>query len=99
MTQKLRGSSAEGTAIILGGGGGAAGAGAAQALGAGGPAIGLASAAGAVGGVSLPSLFTKIALNDKLSPLLLRLMEGNKPIALPIIRALANMSGAELRKE
>ena len=79
ITKKLRGTSAEGTAIILGGLGGIAGSTAAYSMGAGNQGVGLGAALGAAGGVSLPSLFTKIALNETLSPLLLRMIgEGGK---------------------
>lgn len=79
ITKKLRGTSAEGTAIILGGLGGIAGSTAAYSAGAGPQGTGLGAALGAAGGVSLPSLFTKIALNETLSPLLLRMIgEGGK---------------------
>lgn len=92
MAQSLRGSSAEGTAIILGGLGGAAGSGIAYAAGGSPRDIGLAAAAGAAGGVSIPSLFTKLALNDKIAPYLIKLVGEGKEISIPVLRALAGVA-------
>ena len=91
ITKKLRGTSAEGTAIILGGLGGIAGSTAAYSMGAGNQGVGLGAALGAAGGVSLPSLFTKIALNETLSPLLLRMIGEGGKIQAPAWNALMGM--------
>jgi len=92
ITKKLRGTSAEGTAIILGGLGGIAGSTAAYAAGAGPQGTGLGAALGAAGGVSLPSLFTKIALNETLAPLLLRMIGEGGKIQAPAWNALIGLA-------
>ncbi len=92
MTQELRGHSAEGTAIVLGSGGGLIGS-------AAGGMVGMPQAGAAVGaasGVSMPGLFTKIALNDKGAAILLRMFATGRPVALPLISALSSAGASDL---
>jgi len=95
MAQAVRSSSPEGTGIVLGSLGGMLGAGAGSLAG----APGMGASIGVAAGVSLPQLFTKIALSPKQSELVLRMFATGKPIAQPILVALSNAGATKLRTD
>jgi hypothetical protein len=96
IAQKLRGTSAEGTAIVLGATGGAAGSAAGKVLGA---EPGLSAALGAAGAVSLPQMFTQMALNPTGAKLVVEMMGSGKPVSRPILLALMNAFVAKKSSE
>ena len=87
--------SPQGTAIIFGAGGGAAGSALGESM-MGSPGVG--AAVGASAGVMLPDLFTKLALTEQGRRLTIKLLiKGNGRIAMPALITAANAVAAGAR--